>query len=145
MSTTDHLRTSRRIVGAAALAGTVAVAVNLAIRALVLALLDKPRAPYPLVIPPVVLFAFLPCLLGAAVFLILRRATTRPVYWFTRAAVAVLVLSWAAPLIGFLRHDPHREITIGVLLALLLMHATPAVLLVTTLRRITGWKSIAAQ
>jgi hypothetical protein len=115
------------------LAGALAVAVNLAIRALVLALLDKPDVPYPLALPPVIEFTFLPSLFGTLLFLLLRQTTARPVRWFTLAATTVLVLSCIAPLTLFRR----EEITTGVLLALLVMHTTPAVLLVTTLRRIT--------
>jgi hypothetical protein len=137
MSTTVQRRTSwptgRRVLAAGVLAGALAVAVNLAIRALVLALLDKPDVPYPLVLPPVIEFTFLPSLLGTLLFLLLRRSTARPLRWFTLAAVAVLVLSWIAPLTLFLRD----EITTGVLLALLVMHTTPAALLVTTLRHVT--------
>jgi len=123
--------TRRRILAVGLLAGTVSVAVNLVIRALVLLLLDEPEVPYPLVLPPVIEFTFLPSLLGTLLFLVLRRRTTRPVRWFTIAAVAVVVLSWIAPLVLFLRD----EITAGVLLALLVMHTTPAVLLVTALRK----------
>jgi hypothetical protein len=126
----------QRIVGAAAIAGVVSVAVNLVIRAVVLALLVKPEVPYPLVLPPVVEFTFLPCLLGAAVFLILRRFTTRPLRWFTVAAATVVVLSWAGPLILFLGDD----ITIGVMLVLLVMHITPAVVLVATLSHDQWWR-----
>jgi hypothetical protein len=137
MSTTIHSPTSRptgrRVLAAGALAGALAVAVNLAIRDLVLTLLDKPDVPYPLVLPPVIEFTFLPSLFGTLLFLFLRRATTRPAYWFTLAAMTVLVLSWIAPLTLFLRD----EITAGVLLALLVMHTTPAVFLVTTLHWIT--------
>jgi len=142
MSTVVRRPTGRptgwRIVGAAGLAGAGSVAVNLTIRALVLALLVKPQVPYPLALGPVIEFTFLPCLLGAAVFLILRRITTRPLRWFTIAAATVVVASWTAPLILFLQPDSRRHITAGVLLALLVMHITPAALLVATLRRVVG-------
>ena len=83
MSTTvqrrDRRPTGRRVLGAGVLAGALAVAVNLAIRALVLALLDRPDVPYPLVLAPVIEFTFLPSLLGTLLFLLLRRTTARPV------------------------------------------------------------------
>jgi hypothetical protein len=127
---------SRRVLGAGVLAGILSVAVNLAIRALVLALRDRPDVPYPLAPIPVVEFTFLPTLLGTALFLILRRTTTHPLRWLTISAVAVVVVSWAAPLILFLHPFPDHEITAGVLLALLVMHTTPAILLIMVLRRI---------
>ena len=137
MQTTAQRQTSRptgrRVLATGLLAATLSVAVNLVIRALVLQLLDKPDVPYPLVLPPVIEFTFLPSVLGTLLFLVLRRVTTRPVRWFTIAAAAMLVLSWTAPLALFLRD----EITAGVLLALLVMHTTPAVILVTALRKIT--------
>jgi hypothetical protein len=119
------------------LAGILSVAVNLAIRALVLALRDRPDVPYPLVLPPVVEFTFLPTLLGTLLFLLLRRTTTQPLRWFTISAAAVVVLSWIAPLILFLHPFPDHEITAGVLLGLLVMHIAPAVLLIAALRQIT--------
>jgi hypothetical protein len=138
MPTTAQRQTSRptgrRILAIGLLAGTLSVAVNLVIRALVLLLLDEPDVPYPLVLPPVVEFTFLPSLLGTLLFLVLRRRTTRPVRWFTIAAAAVVVLSWAAPLVLF----PRDEITVGVLLALLVMHMTPAVVLVAAPRNAAG-------
>ena len=141
MPTTDRSATtspsSRRVLGTGVLAGVLSVAVNLAIRALALALSDRPDVPYPLVLPPVVEFTFLPTLLGTLLFLLLRRTTTQPLRWLTISAAAVVVLSWTAPLTLYLHPFPHHEITAGVLLALLVMHTTPAVLLITALRRIT--------
>ncbi|HZM77559.1 MAG TPA: DUF6069 family protein [Candidatus Limnocylindrales bacterium] len=137
MSTTDKRPTSqptgRRVLAAGLFAATLSTAINLAIRALVLGLLDNPEVPYPLVLRPVIEFTFLPSLFGTLLFLFLRRVTTRPVHWFTIAAAAVLVLSWIAPVVLFV----HDDITAGVLVALMIMHTTPAVLLVTTLRTIT--------
>jgi hypothetical protein len=125
---------SRRVLGAGVLAGILAVAINLAIRAVVLALRDQPDVPYPLALPPVVEFTFLPTLLGTVLFLILRRNTTQPLRWLTIAAVVVVVLSWAAPLILYLRPIADHEISAGVLGALLVMHTTPAILLIAGLR-----------
>ena len=128
---------SRRVLSVGVLAGILSVALNLAIRAVVLALRDRPDVPYPLVLPPVVEFTFLPTLLGTLLFLLLRRTTTQPLRWFTICATAVVVLSWIAPLTLFLHRFPDKEISAGVLLALLVMHTTPAVLLITALRQIT--------
>jgi hypothetical protein len=129
---------ARRVLGAGVLAGVLAVAVNLAIRAVALGLRDQPDVPYPLVLPPVVEFTFLPTLLGTLLFLVLRRNTARPLRWLTISAMAAVVLSWAAPLILFLHPFPDHEITAGVLLALVIMHTTPAVLLVTALRLVSS-------
>src|SRR5215510_11108155 len=123
--------TTTRTLAVTALAGAVAVAVNLAIRAAVLAALDQPDVPRPLVLGADVVFTFVPCLLGGLVFVVLRRRTTRPVYWFTLAAAAVVVLSWAAPLAGWLGGG----FTAGLALGLSVMHVTPAVVLVAALRR----------
>ena len=137
MQTTTTQPSRRRVLGVGVLAGILSVGVNLAIRALVLALRDRPDVPYPLVLPPVVEFTFLPTLLGTLLFLLLRRTTTQPLRWFTISAAVVVVLSWAAPLILYLHPFEDHEISAGVLVALLVMHTTPAILLVTALRRIT--------
>ena len=56
----------RRVFGAGALAGVLAAGLNLAIRVPVLALLDRHDVPFPLAPGAVVIFTFVPCLLGAA-------------------------------------------------------------------------------
>ncbi len=132
MTTTVHRAASGwRVFGTGALAGALAVAVNLAIRALVLAFLVRPDVPYPLVLPPVVEFTLLSTLLGTAVFLVLRRFTGDPLRWFAFAALGVVALSWIAPLVLFVQ----GEITVGVFAALVAMHVTPAVVLMAALQR----------
>lgn len=123
----------RQVLAAAAVAAALAVAVNLAIRAVTLAVLDGSAVPYPLVLPPVVEFTVLPTLLGGLLFVLLRRFTRRPLRWFAAAAAAVVVLSWIAPVAVYLG----GRIDGGVMLVLLAMHVVPAALLVAALSRVS--------
>jgi hypothetical protein len=123
---------ARRVVGLGALAGLLAVGINLAIRSAALALLRESVVPFPLAVGADVLFTLLPCLLGALLFLLLRRTASRPLRWFTVTAAVVLVVSWAAPAALAVR----GLIGSGDLVTLLVMHAVPAAAIVIVLRRI---------
>jgi hypothetical protein len=110
-------------------AALVAVAVNTAVRGAALAVLKPPVLPFPLSFPADVLFTTMPVLFGAGLFLVLRRTSSRPMYWFTRTALAVVALSWIAPTWLAVAH----VINAGTLITLVVMHCVPAFVLLAAL------------
>jgi hypothetical protein len=85
--------------------------------------------PFPLAPGADVIFTFVPSLLGTLLFLLLRRTTSQPVRRFTFVAAAALVLSWIGPL-ALLLGD---VVAPSIMVALLVMHAIPAVVLVAAM------------
>jgi hypothetical protein len=121
---------ARRVIGYGALAGVLAVAVNLAVRGAALALLREPVVPFPLAAGADVVFSMLPCVLGACLFLFVRRRAARPLRVFTVVVATVLVASWAAPAVL----AAQGVVGAGALVTLLVMHAVPAAVVLVALR-----------
>jgi len=125
---------ARRVVGFGALAGVLAVTINLAVRGAALALLREAAVPFPLAVGADVVFTLLPCVLGASLFLLVRHRATRPLHVFTIVAATVLVVSWTAPAVL----AAQGVVGAGALVTLLIMHAVPAAAVTVALRIVSG-------
>ncbi len=133
MQTTLPTRTrpgAGRIFGIGTAAAALAVVVNVALRAGILAVLSPHALPFPLAPGADIVFTFVPGLLGTALYLVLRRRGARPVRRFAVIATVVVVISWVGPVVLV----PAGVVTVPVMLGLMVMHAVPAAVLVAAFR-----------
>lgn len=128
---------SSRILVAGVVALVAALVVNLALRAIALALVDISAEFMPLATNfPVILFTTLGVLGATAVyFFLVRRRRGAAVATFRRLAIIVLILSFL-PDIGLLLSGAPGA-TLPAILALMVMHVTTAVIVVGVLTRMT--------
>ena len=122
-----------------ALAAAAAVAVNVFVRALAIALFDIPDAFEHLALRAVILSTLAGVVGAALVFAVIRRFARDPVRTFTIVAVVTLFLSLAAPLSVGLQDPPEYPGTDAAAVGtLMLMHVLTAAIVVAVFSRAGG-------
>ena len=138
-SSTKTIKTSR-LLGVGLLAVVAAVIANLIARAILLAVLDLPADFPPLQPPAIIFFTTIGTALGALVYAILIRRSSRPARTFTTIAVVALVIS-ILPNLGLMANPAAAPfpggsaLAFGALIVLHIVAALAAVLVLLGLTR----------